>query len=105
LSAYRDLTDVRDMARAMVLLLRRGVAGEAYNAGSGQVQQIRSIVTRMLQLAQVPIELREIADPNRVPETAVSRADSTKLRTTTGWTPNITLEQTLSDILADWRTR
>ena len=35
LSARRDLTDVRDMVRAYILLLEKGRTGEAYNAGSG----------------------------------------------------------------------
>jgi GDP-4-dehydro-6-deoxy-D-mannose reductase len=36
LTPRRDLTDVRDMVEAYVLLMERGRKGEAYNIGSGQ---------------------------------------------------------------------
>ena len=35
LDSHRDLTDVRDMVRAYLLLMERGKAGEVYNVGSG----------------------------------------------------------------------
>jgi nucleoside-diphosphate-sugar epimerase len=31
--------------------------------------------------------------------------DNTALRAATGWEPTIPLDQTLSDVLADWRAR
>jgi GDP-4-dehydro-6-deoxy-D-mannose reductase len=35
----------------------------------------------------------------------VLRGDATRLREATGWQPTITLEQTLHDMLEDWRRR
>lgn len=104
LSAWRDLTDVRDMADAMVLLLRHAPAGEVYNAGSGRVHRIRDVLHSLVALARVPLEVREAAS-GRVGDTAVSRANPAKLKALTGWEPRYDLRQTLADTLDDWRGR
>jgi GDP-4-dehydro-6-deoxy-D-mannose reductase len=105
LGAHRDLTDVRDMVRAYIRLLQVGVKGEVYNAGSGTTICIRDLLHQLVALAKVPVEIREKLDPSRAGDTAVSRADVTQLKETTGWQPAYTLEQTLSEMLADWRQR
>jgi GDP-4-dehydro-6-deoxy-D-mannose reductase len=103
LSPYRDLTDVRDVVRAYIRLLEVGRKGEAYNAGSGRVHQIRDVLARMVQLARVPVTVDEQGDPSRAGDTAVAAADTRKLRAETGWEPTIRLDQTLADILDYWR--
>src|SRR5262249_16138690 len=49
LSAQRDLSDVRDVVRAYLLLADKGRAGEAYNIGSGRSVSMRQVLERMLQ--------------------------------------------------------
>jgi GDP-4-dehydro-6-deoxy-D-mannose reductase len=105
LSPYRDLTDVRDMCRAYIRLLEVGRKGEVYTAGSGRVHQIREVLERLISLARVPVTIDEQGDPSRSGDTAVAAADIKKLRTETSWEPNYTLDQTLADVLDDWRTR
>jgi GDP-4-dehydro-6-deoxy-D-mannose reductase len=105
LSSFRDITDVRDMARAMLGVLEHGKAGEAYNAGSGRTHQIRAVIQRMVEMANVPIRLEEQLNSIGTPETAVCQADIAKLQRVTGWEPTISLEQTLRDVLEDWRIR
>src|SRR5438552_3597911 len=48
LSSLRDLTDVRDMVRAYVLLMEKGRTGEAYNAAAGEVHSMQSVLDRLL---------------------------------------------------------
>jgi GDP-4-dehydro-6-deoxy-D-mannose reductase len=103
LSAQRDITDVRDMVAAFPLLMEKGVTGEAYNAGRGETFRIQDLLDRLLRLSRVSVEVRQKIEPGRKADTAVTRADPTKLRTATGWSPRIPLEQTLTDILDDWR--
>jgi GDP-4-dehydro-6-deoxy-D-mannose reductase len=103
LSARRDLTDVRDMVAAYRLLVEKGVRGEVYNAGCGTTYRIGDILTRLVELSGVRVEIRPTPDPNRAGDTGVSRADSTRLRAATGWTPRVPLDQTLRDVLAYWR--
>ena len=105
LSARRDLTDVRDMAQAYVRLLDVGRTGEVYNAGSGRTYRMRDILDRLVALAGVPVTVEERPDPSRRADAAVSRADTRKLREATGWEPRYSLEQTLADVLGDWRGR
>jgi GDP-4-dehydro-6-deoxy-D-mannose reductase len=103
LSAQRDVTDVRDMVAAFPLLLAKGVRGEAYNAGRGTTYRIGDLLDRLVGMARVRVEVRQEVEPGRKADTAVTRADARKLRQLTGWEPRIPLEQTLADVLADWR--
>jgi GDP-4-dehydro-6-deoxy-D-mannose reductase len=105
LTARRDLTDVRDMVRAYVRLLEVGRAGEVYNAGSGRTYRMQDILDRLVALAGVRVTVVEKMDASRKADTAVTRADTSKLRAATGWEPAYGLDQTLGDMLADWRTR
>ncbi len=103
LSSRRDITDVRDMVAAFPPLLENGKQGEAYNAGRGETYRIQDLLDRLVSLSRVKVEVRQRAEPGRKADTAVTRADPRKLRQTTGWTPRIPLDQTLADILDDWR--
>lgn len=101
----RDFTDVRDAARAYALLLQRGRNGEIYNVCSGNEQSIRSLLLRLLELAGVDARIEQ--DPSRLRrgEQRRLRGSSDKLRQDTGWNPEITIDQTLRDILQDWEER
>jgi GDP-4-dehydro-6-deoxy-D-mannose reductase len=103
LQPCRDLTDVRDIAAAYMLLMERGRGGEAYNVGSGQTHSMQSVLDRLLALSGVSVEVRSKASLIRTTDTAVVRADAGKLRRETGWQPRFTLDQTLRDVLAYWR--
>jgi len=103
LSPYRDFTDVRDMVRAYIRLLEVGRKGEVYNAGSGQMYQIRDVMNRLRKLARVSTTVKEEGDPDRTGDTQKTAADTRKLRAETGWEPTIPLDQTLADILDHWR--
>jgi GDP-4-dehydro-6-deoxy-D-mannose reductase len=104
LAPHRDLTDVRDMAQAYLLMMERGRSGEVYNAGTGEAHSMRAILDRLLFLARVPIEVRQRSGLVRIAETAIVRANATKLRRELGWTPSYRLDDTLADILNYWRT-
>jgi GDP-4-dehydro-6-deoxy-D-mannose reductase len=103
LTAQRDITDVRDMVAAFPLLLKAGRSGEAYNAGRGETFRIQDLLDKLIALARVRVEVRQRSELGRKADTAVTRADPRKLRHATGWTPRIPLDQTLADILDDWR--
>jgi GDP-4-dehydro-6-deoxy-D-mannose reductase len=105
LEPRRDLTDVRDMVEAYMLLMAHGRTGEAYNAGTGRTHSIRDVLERLLALAQLKIEVRQRPGLVRSRDTMVICANARKLRNETGWRPQRTLEETLADILAYWRRR
>ncbi len=103
LGPCRDLTDVRDMVAAYILLMERGRTGEAYNIGSGQAWSIGSVLQRLLALSGRAVEVRQRPELVRASDPAAVRAEASKLRRETGWAPRYSLDQTLADTLAYWR--
>ena len=105
LDARRDFTDIRDVVRAYVLALRHCEAGEVYNIGSGKALSIGQVLERMLAMADRPIEIKPDPARMRPSDVPVMVCDSAKFRARTGWTPQISFDQTLGDLLADFRAR
>jgi GDP-4-dehydro-6-deoxy-D-mannose reductase len=105
LAPQRDLTDVRDMVAAYLLLMEHGRSGEAYNIGSGESYSMQSVLDRLLALSGLRVEVRQRADLVRSTDQAVIRVDAGKLRRETGWAPRHALEQSLADTLAYWRAQ
>lgn len=105
LEARRDFSDVRDLVGAYWLILRKGSPGEAYNVCSGQDHSIKEILDTLLSMSKVPIEVQVDAKKLRKADIPVLRGDSSKMRELVGWTPAITLEDTLSDVLDWWRAQ
>ena len=105
LEARRDFTDVRDVVRAYRLLLERGRPGEAYNIGSGRPRAIREVLEILLGMARVAVRVE--VDPERIRpvDIPLSVADVTRIREELGWRPTIPLEQSLQDVLNEWRER
>ena len=102
LEARRDLTDVRDVVRAYRQLIVSGVAGEAYNVCRGDSVSIRLVAERLLELAGVDLPIVVDAERVRKVEIPDMRGDSSKLRAATDWAPEISLDQTLADVLEYW---
>ena len=105
LDTRRDFTDVRDIVKAYRLLSTHGEAGAAYNICCGVDVSIDDIAQQLVTLARRPLQL--VPDPalQRPADIPVLRGDATRLRDATGWQPTITLEQTIRDMLDDWRRR
>jgi GDP-4-dehydro-6-deoxy-D-mannose reductase len=99
LDAVRDLSDVRDVVRAYRLLAERGEPGEVYNVCSGVGVSVQEIADRLLDRARRPIKL--VTDPDLVRPVDVPRmvGSNAKLRAATSWTPELSLDQTVADVL------
>ena len=105
LSPRRDFTDVRDVVRAYRLLAERGEPGEVYNVCSGSMIAIADLADGLIALASHPMHLTRDPALERPIDIPVLLGDNTKLRKATGWAPEITIEQTVADLLADMRHR
>jgi GDP-4-dehydro-6-deoxy-D-mannose reductase len=103
LDARRDVTDVRDVVRAYRSLVEAGAPGEVYNVCRGDSVSIREVAERLLELAGV--ELPIVVDPARMRPSDIPdlKGDPARLRAATGWVPEISLEDTLRDVLTYWR--
>lgn len=106
LESVRDFVDVRDAVRAYRLLAERGEPGAVFNVCSGRGTPIRRVLETLLGLSTVRGISVEV-DPARFQpaDVPVQVGDPSRLRAVTGWSPAITLEQTLAGVLDDWRNR
>lgn len=104
LEAERDFSDVRDIVRAYRLAAERGTAGAVYNLGSGRARPVRDILDHLVAAARVP--LRVETDPTRLRPSDVPRTlcDPRLAAEALGWTCRISLEESLDDLLAHWRS-
>jgi GDP-4-dehydro-6-deoxy-D-mannose reductase len=103
LEVRRDLTDVRDMVRAVLLLTEKGKSGGVYNICSGNAYRIGDILDKLLKISGVDAEVKE--DPNRLrpSDEPVILGDNSKIKRDCGWQPRIPIEKTLEDTLNYWR--
>ncbi len=103
LNTKRDFTDVRDMARAYVLLLEKGKAGDVYNIGTGVSYTIADMLDMLLSYAKITIQVKE--DPSLIrPQDSPDRVcNNKKLTALIDWEPIIPLKQTLEETLDYWR--
>ena len=104
----RDFIDVRDAARAYLVLFQRGVAGEVYNVGSGHAYAISEVLQKAVALSLCPTKI--VTETNQqlfFNENALSNmicADVKKLRAL-GFKPQFSLDDTLRDVIEFWRNR
>jgi GDP-4-dehydro-6-deoxy-D-mannose reductase len=99
LDPVRDLLDVRDVAEAYVGLLAHGVPGEVYNIARGEGVTLRQLFHQLAGLIGVRAE--PVPDPSLVRTADIPHlvGDSAKLRQATGWSPTVSLEQTLQEMV------
>lgn len=105
LDVTRDFSDVRDVVRAYALAWERGSAGEAYNVCSGVPRTAREILEALIGLSAIDATVVVRAERQRRVDVPLLVGSAVKLHTATGWTPKISWDQTLRDLLDDWRTR
>ena len=106
LTARRDFTDVRDVVRAYRLLAERGEPGEAYNVCSRhRPRGAGPRPTTSSPWPPRPCASRPTPTCCGRSTVPVLRGSHEKLTAATGWEPEIPIEQTLADLLDDWRTR
>jgi GDP-4-dehydro-6-deoxy-D-mannose reductase len=102
LDLRRDFTDVRDVARAYVELVKAGGSGEVYNVCSGTSRSLRDLLGLLCRAAGVSPEIR--VDPRRVRPNDIRdlRGDPSKIERETGWSSRIDIADTLEWLLGFW---
>lgn len=104
LSAFRDLTDVRDTVKAYAGLMEHGKPGEAYNIGSGKNIRISDALKILVSFSKTP---NLIIDEESLPSSSQGDFELLvgidKLNETLSWKPAFSLDETLSDTLNYWR--
>jgi GDP-4-dehydro-6-deoxy-D-mannose reductase len=99
LAPVRDISDVRDVVAAYAALLQRGVPGQTYNVCRGDGVSLEALFGKLSSLIGVraePVPDPVLARPADIPHLI---GDNTRLRAATGWSPSISLDQTLKDVI------
>ena len=99
LDTYLDLTDVRDICRAYRQLVVDGERGSVYNVGSGICRRSGDLLEIIQRCAGSRCEVVELEPGQRQHPVA----DITRLTNQTGWKPEISIEQTVTDTLKYWQ--
>lgn len=108
LNAERDFLDVRDVANAYVsgaLRSDRIPAGSVLNIASGIPRRLSDLLNQLIGLSSANVSVEQ--DPTRVRPIEVPKiyGDASKARAMLDWSPRYDFNQTISDLLTDWRLR
>ncbi|MCX6746777.1 MAG: GDP-mannose 4,6-dehydratase [Candidatus Pacearchaeota archaeon] len=105
LDSVRTWTDVRDMAEAYYLLVRKCKPGEVYNIGGDTTKTIGEMLDYLISLSPMKETIKKFQDPKlmRPYDVSLQIPDCSKFKKETGWEPKITFEKTMQDLLNWWR--
>lgn len=95
---YRNFSDVRDIARAYLMLFESDARNEIVNLSSGEAYSIQDIIDLMSKIAGYTIEIRINQDFVRKNDIRILNGRNVKLKALTGFTPKFSLETTLRDM-------
>ncbi|MCR5768056.1 MAG: GDP-mannose 4,6-dehydratase [Lachnospiraceae bacterium] len=103
LSSARDFLHVKDACRAIRLIIEKGHTGEIYNVCSGRTFKVQEILERLINMAKIPITVKQDPERLRPSDTPVICGNHDKLTSHTGWQPEFSIEDILKDTLHYWR--
>ena len=107
LDSLRTFADVRDAVRAYYMLVTHNpVGGEYYNIGGTYTCTVRAMLETLKSMSTVKA-IDVVIDPDRLRpiDADLQVPDTSKFERHTGWKPEITFEQTMTDLLNYWRQR
>ncbi|MEO8452731.1 MAG: GDP-mannose 4,6-dehydratase [Gemmatimonadota bacterium] len=99
LEPVRDLLDVRDVVAAYRLLVERGAAGTVYNVASGVGHSLADVKDRLANLLGFSPLVENDPALGRSNDLQHLVGDPGRLVQATGWTPRLSLDQTLRDLI------
>ncbi len=105
LDVSRDYIDVRDLARGISLLAHSGQSGDVYNISSGKAAPIRDLVNRLIQMTGNPIDICIDPSKERPNDIPLLVGSPQKMMDLTGWTPIISIEDSLRDLYSEMKNR
>ena len=105
LDSLRTWADVRDAVKAYYMLVTvNPQKGEYYNIGGTFTASVGEVLEKLLSLSKVK-DIRIVTDEKRLRpiDADLQVPDTKKFMEHTGWKPEISFEQTISDLLEYWR--
>ena len=104
LDTTRDFVDVRDVARALLLLARCGVPDGIYNVGSGVETAVREVLQCLASIAGYAGGWYESGVSSRQSDVPRHRADISRL-SMLGFVPRYSLRESLQEVYSYYRDR
>lgn len=101
----RDLLDVRDVTEAYAGLIDGGEPGAVYNVCSGKEHRLIEALGTLCDLAETPVRIEVDSTQRRPADFAWMVGDPAELKAATGWRPRVRWEETMRDLLSDFRAR
>lgn len=97
----RDFVDVRDVVRAYYLLLTKGTPGEIYNICSGKGIPLSKVIEMIASITETNIKPQVNPEFVRPDDNRMIIGSHDKITEELGWKPEISLENTLKDMVAE----
>lgn len=108
LKSLRTIADVRDAVRAYFMLLTiNPIQGEYYNIGGTYSLEIGKLLEYLISISHIKSELKIELDNSRLRpiDADLQVPNIKKFQDHTGWKPEISFEETMSDLLNYWRNK
>jgi len=104
LATARDFVDVRDGARAMLLLAEKATPGDPINISSGTAHSISQILEMLIEISGQKVEILPDPELMRPSDEPLLLGDNAKLKAL-GWSPHYSIKETLVTVYQDWLSR
>lgn len=102
LDVIRDFLDVRDVVAAYHQILQKGKPGELYNVCSGNGYSLKDIIRELEEISGIRITTTTNPDFIRPNDMPIIIGNNKKIMEDTGWKPEFTIKQSLTDIFNYW---
>ena len=100
-TAVKSYIHIRDVSRGELAILEKGEIGKIYNISPDSGVAVRDVVGTIARRMNVPFEKAVDIVAERPGQDAAYVIDSTRARTELGWSPRISVEQGLSEVI-EW---
>lgn len=105
LETRRAIMDQRDLVNGLLLLGKKGKAGDVYNISSEHIYKMSDIVSMIEEEIGHKLEIKVDPELLRPTDEKIIVGDVTKLKRDTGWSQQIPMKQTIADMMEYWRTK
>lgn len=99
ITVIRDFVDVRDVVRAYYMLLLEGKSGEAYNICSGKGVSLQDLIEVIADQVGVKVTTKTNPAYIRPRDNRITVGSAFKIESELGWRPEISLYDTIHDMI------
>ncbi len=105
LSVRRDVLDARDVVRAYMMAADKAKPGSTYNVTSGRCISIQEGVRMLVEISGLRVKIAQESSRMRTYDVPRLTGDASRIDKDLGWRAEISLEQTMKDLLSYWRAK